>query len=100
MDRAREVLEDLNAFCERISSRLKEATFEEKQAILQLLIERIIVGEDALETRHVISLDGPPRSPSRPVAPSEPGLHSDGVHHAPLPRHDARSSVLESPQYQ
>ncbi len=85
MARAREVLEDLNAFCERISSRLKEATFEEKQAILQLLIERIIVGEDALEIRHVIPLHGEPRGPSGPGAPPDPGLRSDGVHHAPLP---------------
>lgn len=100
MARAREVLEDLNAFCERISSRLKEATFEEKQAILQLLIERIIVGEDALEIRYVIPLDGPPRSPSGPAAPSEPGLRSDGVGPATLPRgpgQDRLDGALQTP---
>ena len=58
---AREVLEDLKTFCRRINARLDDATFEEKQSILQLLIERIIVGEDTLEIRHVIPLDGPPR---------------------------------------
>src|SRR3712207_3084110 len=36
-----------------------DATFEEKQSILQLLIERIIVGEDTLEIRHIIPLYGP-----------------------------------------
>ncbi|MDX6379236.1 MAG: site-specific recombinase, partial [Rubrobacteraceae bacterium] len=33
---AREVLEDLEAFCGRINARLEDATLEEKQAILQL----------------------------------------------------------------
>ena len=39
------MLEDLNTFCGRINARLEDATFDEKQAILQLLIERIIGGE-------------------------------------------------------
>ena len=41
--RAQAVLHDLRAFCERIQSRLAEASFQERQTILQLLIERIIV---------------------------------------------------------
>ena len=83
---AREVLEDLKTFCRRINARLDDATFEEKQSILQLLIERIIVGEDTLEIRHVIPLDGPPRGSSGSVAPPGSGLRSDGVNLAPLPR--------------
>ena len=82
---AREVLEDLKTFCRRINARLGYATFEEKQAILRLLIERIIVGEDTLEIRHVIPLDGPPRGSSGSVAPPGSGLRSDGVHPAALP---------------
>jgi site-specific DNA recombinase len=82
---AREVLEDLKTFCRRINARLEEATFEEKQAILQLLIERIIVGEDTLEIRHIIPLDGPLWNSRGSVAPPESGLRSDGVHPAPLP---------------
>ena len=82
---AREVLEDLQAFCRRINARLDDATFEEKQAILQLLIERIIVGEDTLEIRHVIPLNAPPRNSMGSTAPPGSGLRSDGVHHAPLP---------------
>ena len=82
---AREVLEDLKTFCRRINARLEDATFEEKQAILQLLIERIIVGEDTLEIRHVIPLHGDPRGPSGPVVPPNSGLRSDGVNLAPLP---------------
>ena len=83
---AREVLENLEASCRRINARLDDATFEEKQSILQLLIERIIVGEDTLEIRHVIPLDGPPRNSRGSAAPPESGLRSDGVHPTPLPR--------------
>jgi site-specific DNA recombinase len=87
------VLEDLQAFCQRVDARLDDATFEEKQAILQLLIERIIVGEDTLEIRHVIPLDGPPRNSMSSTAPPGSGLRSDGVHRAPLPT----AAHLESP---
>ena len=62
-----------------------DATFEGKQSILQLLIERIIVGEDTLEIRHIIPLYGPLWNSRGSVAPPECGLRSDGVHHAPLP---------------
>jgi site-specific DNA recombinase len=84
---AREVLEDLEAFCGRINARLEEATFEEKQAILQLLIERVIVGEDTLEIHHVIPLHGPPGEPKGSPASPNFRLRPDGVHHAPLPPH-------------
>jgi site-specific DNA recombinase len=76
---ARAVLKDLETFCRRINARLEDATFEEKQSILQLLIERIIVGEDTLEIRHVIPLDGPPRRSRGSAAPPGSGLRSDGV---------------------
>ena len=75
---AQEVLEDLTAFCDRIQSRLAEATFADKQAILQLLIERIIVGEETLEIRHVIPLRGLPPSPGEANTFNVP-LRSDGV---------------------
>lgn len=77
---AREVLEDLEAFCGRIDAQLDDATFEEKQAILQLLIERVIVGEDTLEIRHVIPLHGPPGDPKGSPASSNLRLCPDGVH--------------------
>jgi hypothetical protein len=38
-----------------------------------------------LEIRHVIPLDGPPRSSAGSLAPPESGLRSDGVHSAALP---------------
>jgi site-specific DNA recombinase len=57
---------------------LATATFADQQAILQLLIERIIVQEDMLEIRHVIPLHSAPGEPVR-AAPPTPGLRSDGV---------------------
>ena len=77
---AREVLEDLEAFCGRINARLDDAAFEEKQAILQLLIERIIVGEDTLEIHHVIPLHGPSGDPKGPPVPPNLRLCPDGMY--------------------
>jgi hypothetical protein len=45
---------------------------------LQLLIERVIVGEDTLEIRHVIPLSNLPPGTSGPDAP-DARLCSDGV---------------------
>lgn len=53
---SQQVLSDLTSFSERIKHSLATASFEEKQAILQLVVERIIVGEDSLEIHHVIPL--------------------------------------------
>jgi site-specific DNA recombinase len=79
------VATDLAAFCARLHSRLDKASFADQQAILQLVIERIIVHEDRLEIRHVIPLRNPP--PGRPDTPAENGrLRSDRVNPTPLPR--------------
>ncbi len=68
---AKEVWVDLTAFCERVRSRLDEATLAERQRILQLLIDRVIVGEDALEIRHVIPLGRLKADPASPC-PTDP----------------------------
>ena len=82
---ARAVRTSLEVFCARVRGRLEAATFADKQAILQLVIERIIVGDGGLEVRHVI----PPRSPrpGRDGSPDEPNgrLRSDRVHATALP---------------
>jgi site-specific DNA recombinase len=108
---AKEVWADLTAFCERVRSRLDEATLAERQRILQLLIERVIVGEDTLEIRHVIPLgrlkpepaDPRPTDPTgsgggegdEPEGPTPSGLgarlRSDGVEMAELVRHTRQS---------
>jgi site-specific DNA recombinase len=81
---AQAVLTDLTRFCEQVRSRLEEVTFEEKQAILQLLIERIIVGDETLEIRCVIPLAGTAANGSGADPPTG-RLRSDGVRLTALP---------------
>src|SRR3954468_2757000 len=75
---AEAVRTSLEAFCDRIHARLNEATFADKQAILQLVIERIIVGDGRLEIRHVIPLRPPQPGRDSPGQPA-PQLRTDGV---------------------
>ena len=70
---ARAVWSDLEAFCRRVRSRLDEASLSERQRILQLLIERVIVGEDSLEIRHVIPLGLAGGEPSGSGTENPPG---------------------------
>jgi site-specific DNA recombinase len=79
---AQAALTDLTQFCTRIRRRLPPVTLAEKQALLQLLIERIIVGTDTVEIHHVIPLHTDPT----PVLQSATGiktairrLRSDGM---------------------
>src|SRR4051794_4464887 len=75
---ADEVVADLTAFRERVRGRLDEASPADKQAILQLVVERVIVHEGSLEIRHVIPLHSPP--PERGGPPQADGrLRSDRV---------------------
>ena len=101
---ASEVIGELKAFCERVRARLESATLAEKQRFLQLLIERVIVGEDTLEIRHVIPLPGPKSGTSESGTPDGPSdetksagqqpsgplerLRSDGAPPAGLPGDD------------
>ena len=78
---AKEVWADLTAFCQRVRSRLDEATLAEKQRILQLLIDRVIVGEDALEIRHVIPLGRLKSEPADPCPTDPTGSGGNSVRH-------------------
>jgi site-specific DNA recombinase len=82
--RAQEVLADLTAFCERVRGRLDEASFTDMQAVLQLVVERVIVHESSLEIRHVIPLHSPPPGREGP-AQADGRLRSDRVHDVPDP---------------
>ncbi len=77
--RAQGVLADLTAFRERVRGRLDEASFADKQAVLQLVVERVIVHESSLEIRHVIPLHSPPPGRQR-SAQADSRLRSDRVH--------------------
>ena len=84
---AEAVRTNVAAFCERIRGRLAEPTLAEKQAILQLVVERIIVGDGSLEIRHVIPLRSLPPGSNGPAPPKATRLRMDGVDRASLRRH-------------
>jgi len=74
----RDVLESLSAFSERVGARLQSASIADRQALLQLVVERITVHDDHLEIQHVIPLRDPTPGPGTPP-PAKPRLRSDGV---------------------
>ena len=77
---SRETLANLSAFCERVRSRLQTISITERQAILQLVVERIILHEDnTLEIQHVIPLRGPVPGSGACQSAEICGLRSDGV---------------------
>ena len=75
---AQDVLDSLAAFSERIGARLHSASVADRQALLQLVVERITVHDDHIEIQHVIPLRDPMPGPSTPP-PAKPQLRSDGV---------------------
>ena len=81
---AEAVRTDVAAFCNRVRSRLTDATLTEKQTILQLVIDRIIVGESRLEIRHIIPLRPSSPSGNGPAPLETTRLRTDGVHPAAL----------------
>jgi site-specific DNA recombinase len=82
--KAHAVLQDLTAFCERICGRLDTVSFADKQAILRLVVERIIVHDSSLEIHHVIPLHSPPPGRRDPADGPSGRLRSDGVDDAGL----------------
>ena len=75
---AQEVFANLTAFSARIGSRLQAVSIAERQAILRLVVERVIVHDDTLEIQHVIPLRG--HTPGNgPEASADIGLRSDGM---------------------
>jgi site-specific DNA recombinase len=97
--RAQEVLSSLAAFTDRIQARLQAASLADRRAILELVIDRIIVhaGTGNLEIRHVIpdSPDGlafgQPRAPTsagepRPYARSGGRVLTDATGESGNPR--------------
>jgi Recombinase zinc beta ribbon domain/Recombinase len=83
--RAHATLESLAAFSSRVAARLQTASITERQAILKLVVERIIVHDDHIEIEHVIPLPEPgPDAGSRTRLPVA-GLRSDGAPPADRP---------------
>ena len=95
---AEAVRTDVAAFCDRVRSRLANATLTEKQGILQMVIDRIIVGEGRLEIRHVIPLRSPPPGSNGPAPPKTTRLRTDGVDGAALVPGRRRHLVQRLPE--
>ena len=60
---------DLSTFCERVNIRFDELSGEEKQRVLQLVVERVIVGDGTLEIRHLVPLRAVREEASRLAPP-------------------------------
>ena len=96
--RAEEALAGLAAFTARVGSRLQAADVAERQAILRLVVERIIVHDDALEIQHVIPLREPdPNSGSKGPQPIR-RLRTDGMEHVAVAGRVAQGGLLPGPQ--
>ncbi len=91
---AEEALASLTGFCDRIRSRLHTASIAERQAILQLVVERIIVHDGTLEIQHVIPLRDP-TSGTGTSQSTELGLCSDGMRPAEGELDRPRWAVLQ-----
>jgi site-specific DNA recombinase len=96
--RAEEALAGLAAFSERVGSRLQAADSAERQAILRLVVERIIVHDDALEIQHVIPLRGPDPNPGSKEPHPVRRLRTDGVEHVAVARRVAPGRLLPGAQ--
>jgi site-specific DNA recombinase len=56
--------DSIEEFCEQVKAALFDATFEQKRALVELLIDRVIVADEEVEIRYVI-----PTSPNGPYQP-------------------------------
>ena len=54
----------IEGFCERVHSGLANATFEQKRALVELLIDRVVVSDEKVEIRYVVPLN-PRGEPTR-----------------------------------
>jgi site-specific DNA recombinase len=64
--RAATLAETVTSFCERIRAQLATPTFEVKQKVLRLVVERIVVTDDQIVIEHVIPGEGTSRLRLRP----------------------------------
>jgi len=77
LDRAAGLAASLGSFCERVSAGLRDASFERKRELIELLVDRVVVTDDQVEIRYVL-----PTSPqSEHVRFCH--LRMDYLHHPP-----------------
>ncbi|HSH77208.1 MAG TPA: hypothetical protein VLA19_01600, partial [Herpetosiphonaceae bacterium] len=64
--RATTLAETVEAFCARLGAQLTDPTFETKQQILRLVVERIVVTDEEIVIQHIIPGDDTSRLYPRP----------------------------------
>jgi hypothetical protein len=62
-----DIADSIEKFCEQVRAGLASATFEHKRALVELLIDRVIVTEEEVEIRYVV--------PTSPEGPHYPFCH-------------------------
>ena len=61
------IADSIERFCEQVRSRLANATFEQKRALVELLIDQVVVTNEEVEIRYVV--------PTSPEGPHYPFCH-------------------------
>jgi site-specific DNA recombinase len=94
---------DVTQFCENITSVLQSPTPEEKQQVLRLVVDHILVGKEQLTIKHIIPLIGVSRLCTQRYFPTpmSVGLHlgSAGPAFAGPPRGFESASSVRQPGY-
>jgi site-specific DNA recombinase len=75
-----EVAGSTEKFCEQVKAGLSNATFEHRRALVELLIDRVIVTDEEVEIRYVI--------PTSPEGPHQPFCHLRTDYLDSLPRRE------------
>ena len=60
------IADSIEKFCERVKAGLSNATFEQRRALVELLVDRVIVTDEEVEIRYVV--------PTSPEGPHQPFL--------------------------
>ena len=68
----------IEEFCERVRAGLADATFEQKRALVELLVDRVLVSDEDVEIRYVV--------PTSPEGPHYPFCHLRKDYLRALPR--------------
>jgi site-specific DNA recombinase len=61
------VADSIGKFCEQVKAGLSNTTFDQKRALVELLIDRVIVSDEEVEIRYVV--------PTSPDGPHQPFCH-------------------------
>lgn len=83
------IADSIEGFCEQVKAALFGATFEQKRALVELLIDRVIVADEEVEIRYVV--------PTSPDSLHQPFCHLRTDYLLPLAHVEARRSAQACP---